>query len=162
MGITDEEFATLDWLYQEIILDHYKRPRNFGKLNDPDAQADEENPFCGDHIAVYLKTDKERIVDIRFSGRGCAISQASASMMTEIVKGMRLDEAMRFAEDFRRMMRGEKPFPSGGEWEDLEALRGVREFPIRVKCATLGWDVLQRSLAQLLGKEEKGNGGEKA
>ncbi len=151
MSGTDKEFIALDWLYQEIILDHYKRPRNFGTLEGANAVAEEENPYCGDRIVVHLKTDGERITDIRFSGRGCAISQASASMMTERVKGMRLEDALKFAEDFRRMMRGEKPFPPEGELEDLDALRGVREFPVRIKCATLAWELLERSLAQILG-----------
>ena len=105
---------------------------------------------------MHLKTDGDRIAAIRFSGRGCAISQASASMMTEKVKGMRLEEALQFAEEFRQMMRGEKPFPPEGELEDLDALRGVREFPVRIKCATLAWDVLQRSLAKLLAKKTDG------
>jgi len=154
MSAMDKEFVALDWLYQEIILDHYKRPRNFGTLEHPDVSADEENPYCGDHIAVQVRMDGDRIADIRFSGRGCAISQAPASMMTEKVKGMDLEEALRFAEDFRRMMRGEKPFPPEGELEDLDALRGVREFPVRIKCATLAWDVLQRALAQLLARKD--------
>lgn len=157
MSMTEKEPLKLSWLYQEIILDHYKRPRNFGVIEKPDAVAEEENPYCGDRIVVHIKTDGEKITDIRFSGKGCAISQASASMMTEKVKGMRLEEALRFAEDFRKMMRGEKPFPPEGELEDLDALRGVREFPIRVKCATLAWDLLQRSLAQILSTK---NGGE--
>ncbi len=156
MSTADKEFGALDWLYQQIILEHYKRPHNFGTLDDADASEEEENPFCGDHIAVHLKTDGERIVAVRFSGRGCAISQASASMMTEKVKGMRLEEALRFADEFRQMMRGEKPFPPEGELEDLDALRGVREFPVRIKCATLSWDVLQRSLAKLLAKSNSG------
>jgi len=150
MSATDKEIVALDWLYQEIILDHYKRPRNFGTLENADAVAEEENPYCGDHIIVHLKTDGERISEIRFTGRGCAISQASASMMTEKVKGMGLEEALKFAEDFRQMMRGEKPFPPEGELEDLDALRGVREFPVRVKCATLAWELLQLTLAQVL------------
>jgi len=150
MSATDKEIVALDWLYQEIILDHYKRPRNFGTLENADAVAEEENPYCGDHILVHLKTDGEHITEIRFAGRGCAISQASASMMTEKVRGMRLDEALKFAEDFRQMMRGEKPFPPEGELEDLDALRGVREFPVRVKCATLAWELLQRTIAQVL------------
>jgi NifU homolog involved in Fe-S cluster formation len=94
MSATDKEIVALDWLYQEIILDHYKRPRNFGTLENADAVAEEENPYCGDRIVVHLKTDGERISEIRFSGRGCAISQASASMMTEKVKGMRLEEGI--------------------------------------------------------------------
>ncbi len=154
MSATDGEFAALDWLYQEIILDHYKRPRNFGTLDSPDAVMEEENPFCGDRIALYLKVEGDQIADIRFSGQGCAISQASASMMTERVKGMRLEQALAFAEEFRQMMRGEKPFPPEGELEDLDALRGVREFPVRVKCATLAWDILQRSVAKLLNEKE--------
>jgi nitrogen fixation protein NifU and related proteins len=157
MSATDKEIVALDWLYQEIILDHYKRPRNFGTLENADAVAEEENPYCGDHIIVHLKTDGERIAEIRFTGRGCAISQASASMMTEKVKGMGLEEALKFAEDFRQMMRGEKPFPPEGELEDLDALRGVREFPVRVKCATLAWELLQLTLAQVLeAKKEEG------
>jgi len=156
MNAEDKEPLKLDWLYQEIILDHYKRPRNFGTLDNADAVAEEENPYCGDHIVVHIKTDGEKIIDIRFSGKGCAISQASASMMTEKVKGMKLDEALRFAEDFRKMMRGEKPFPPEGELEDLDALRGVREFPVRIKCATLAWDLLQRSLAQILAPKDGG------
>lgn len=158
MSAPDREFAALDWLYQEIILDHYKRPRNFGTLENPDASMEEDNPFCGDRIAVHLKVDGEHITEVRFSGRGCAISQASASMMTERVKGMGMEEALQFAETFRKMMRGEQPFPPEGELEDLDALRGVREFPVRVKCATLAWDVLQRLLAQLLMQEDKGDG----
>jgi nitrogen fixation NifU-like protein len=154
VSATDREFAALDWLYQEIILDHYKRPRNFGTLDNPDAVMEEENPFCGDRIALYLKVQGDQIADIRFSGRGCAISQASASMMTERVKGMPLEQALAFAEEFRQMMRGEKPFPPEGELEDLDALRGVREFPVRVKCATLAWDILQRSVAKLLNEKE--------
>ncbi len=156
MSAMDKEPPKLDWLYQEIILDHYKRPRNFGTLDNADAVAEEENPYCGDHIVVHIKTDGEKIADIRFSGKGCAISQASASMMTEKVKGMKLEEALRFAEDFRKMMRGEKPFPPEGELEDLDALRGVCEFPVRIKCATLAWDLLQRSLAQILTPKDGG------
>ncbi len=156
MSAIEKEPLTLDWLYQEIILDHYKRPRNFGVIDNADAVAEEENPYCGDHIIVHIKTDGEKITDIRFSGKGCAISQASASMMTEKVKGMKIEEALKFAEDFRKMMRGEKPFPPEGELEDLDALRGVREFPIRVKCATLAWDLLQRSLAQILPSKDGG------
>ncbi len=157
MSATDKEAVPLDWLYQEIILDHYKRPRNFGTLPDAVVSVGEENPFCGDHIVVHLATDGERITGVRFSGRGCAISQASASMMTEKVKGMSLSEAMEFAEAFRQMMRGERPFPPEGELEDLDALRGVREFPVRIKCATLAWDVLQRALAQLLTTNDGGD-----
>ncbi len=97
MSAMDKEFVALDWLYQEIILDHYKRPRNFGALEHPDVSADEENPYCGDHIAVQVRMDGDRIADIRFSGRGCAISQASASMMTEKVKGISLAVCRRFS-----------------------------------------------------------------
>ncbi|MCX7643192.1 MAG: SUF system NifU family Fe-S cluster assembly protein [Armatimonadetes bacterium] len=156
MSAADKEALKLSWLYQEIILDHYKRPRNFGTIDNADLVAEEENPYCGDHIAVHIKTDGEKIADIRFSGRGCAISQASASMMTEKVKGMKLEEALEFAEDFRKMIRGEKPFPPEGELEDLDALRGVREFPIRIKCAVLAWDLLQRSLVQILSQKDGG------
>lgn len=153
MSSTDKESVNLDWLYQEIILDHYKRPRNFGTLENADVVVEEENPYCGDHIVLQLKVDDDTIADIRFSGRGCAISQASASMMTEKVKGMKLDEALKFAEEFRRMMRNEKPFPPEGEFGDLDALRGVREFPVRIKCAILAWELLQNAIAQVMGQE---------
>ncbi|MGQ9729492.1 MAG: Fe-S cluster assembly sulfur transfer protein SufU, partial [Candidatus Fervidibacter sp.] len=114
MSAPEKEQIALDWLYQEIILDHYKRPRNFGTLDNAGVVVEEENPYCGDHIVLHLKMDGERISDIRFSGKGCAISQASASMMTEKVRGMKLEEAMKFAEDFSKMRRGEKPIPPEG------------------------------------------------
>ncbi len=154
MTAKDQEFTSLEWLYQEIILDHYKRPRNIGIVESPDASEEEDNPFCGDRIAVQVKIRDGQLEQVRFSGRGCAISQASASMMTEKVQGMTVEEALHFAEEFRRAMRGERPFPEEGEWEDLTALQGVREFPVRIKCATLAWDVLQKSLMRWLGKEK--------
>ncbi|MCS7223157.1 MAG: SUF system NifU family Fe-S cluster assembly protein [Armatimonadetes bacterium] len=150
MTAKDQEFASLEWLYQEIILDHFKRPRNMGTVDGADVSEEEDNPFCGDRIGVQLKIRNGVLEQVRFSGRGCAISQASASMMTEKVTGMTVQEALEFAEEFRKAMRGDKPFPQEGQWDDLDALRGVRDFPVRIKCATLAWDVLQRSLMKWL------------
>jgi nitrogen fixation NifU-like protein len=133
----------LDDLYRELILDHYRRPHNRGKLEGA-THAEGYNPLCGDEIELDLAVDGETIEDIAFMGRGCSISQASASMMTDAVKGRRIEDAERIAAEFRSMMTdGADPVPELG---DLEAFQGVARFPVRVKCATLAWRVLQDAL----------------
>lgn len=134
-------------LYRDVILDHNKRPRNFGRLDPCDTAADGYNPLCGDQLTVTLRFDGDRVEDIRFEGRGCAISTASASLMTEAVKGMdetaiqalygRVHEALTAAADA----------PSPEDLGKLAALAGVREFPARVKCASLSWHTLNAALA---------------
>jgi SUF system NifU family Fe-S assembly protein len=137
---------SLESLYQEIILDHYKHPRNFGEVPGCAAAAEHENPLCGDQMRVAFRLEDERIAEIKFSGKGCAISQASASMMTEAVRGCTLAAAREKVTDFLAMMRGEREFAALDETGELEALKGVLQFPVRVKCATLAWNCLAHCL----------------
>ena len=136
----------LEELYQDIILDHYRRPRNRGKVDPADVQAKEYNPLCGDEIEVTARLVDGKIAEIKFDGHGCSISLASASIMTKKLVGKTPQEAAAFIEDFLKMMRGEKAF-GGKELGDLKALEGVLKFPVRVKCATLAWHTAQKGLA---------------
>lgn len=134
-------------LYQELILDHNRRPRNFGRLQDANRKADGFNPLCGDKLTVYLDLDGGKIRDIRFDGSGCAISKASASMMTAELKSKSSQEAEEIFHRFHRMVTGEAP--EGEHPEKLGKLAvfsGVREFPVRVKCASLPWHTLHAAL----------------
>jgi len=135
----------LDDLYREIILDHYRSPRNRGSLEQPTATGEGDNPLCGDEVRVDLDIRDGRVLDVRFVANGCSISQASASMMTEAIKGLSLEEVESLFEAFKGMMYGadEVDMEALG---DLEALQGVRKFPVRVKCATLAWNTLQEAL----------------
>jgi nitrogen fixation NifU-like protein len=135
----------LDDLYREIILDHFRKPRNKGALDTPHVCAEGMNPLCGDEISLYVNVEDGRIEDIGFAGRGCSISQASASIMTEDVKGQPVGEARDLARRFREMMTGGGPVPDD-KTGDLEALQGVAQFPARVKCAMLSWNVLEQAL----------------
>ena len=134
-------------LYRDVILDHNKRPRNFGALDPADARADGHNPLCGDRLTVSLRMAGDRIEDIRFEGKGCAISTASASLMTEAVKGKSVAEvsALRDTVQHALTQHDYDVPPSLGK---LAALAGVREFPARVKCATLCWHTLDAALGQ--------------
>lgn len=136
-------------LYQEVILDHGKRPRNFRTPDDATAEAHGNNPLCGDQLTVYIKTgDDGSVEDVAFIGRGCAISVASASMMTEMVKGKTEAEARAIFETFHGMCTGEGDESAlDEELEKLKVLSGVREFPTRVKCATLPWHTLVAALS---------------
>ncbi len=139
----------LDDLYQEIILDHYRRPRRQGTLANPDLQSEGFNPFCGDQVILTLSLGGDgSISDAAFKGEGCSISQASASMLTDRLAGMTLEEAEAMARTFKSVMQGaeltEEDEDALGE---LAALQGVREFPIRVKCALLSWTTLQDAIA---------------
>jgi nitrogen fixation NifU-like protein len=135
-------------LYQEVILDHNKQPRNFGELSTADHRAEGHNPLCGDRLSLDLTLDAGRIVDIRFRGQGCAISTASASLMTEAVKGKTVDEVNALFAGFHEMLTGDPSAPaeSAEELGKLVVFAGVREFPIRVKCATLPWHTLRAAL----------------
>jgi nitrogen fixation NifU-like protein len=136
---------SLDDLYREVILDHYRNPRN--KRGMPDAEIDlaHNNPLCGDEIAVRVKVADGSVADAAFEGQGCSISQASASMLTESVRGKPLDEASTLVSDFRGMMEG-RVEPDEDAFGDLVALKGVAKYPVRIKCAVLAWDVLQEAL----------------
>ncbi len=134
-------------LYQEVILDHYRRPRNFGKSPLCNRQADGHNPLCGDKLTVYLLVEDGTVEEVTFEGAGCAISVASASIMTEMLKGLSVADARALFERFQGAMTG-----SGDGVESLEdldkltVLSGVREFPVRVKCATLAWHTFKAAL----------------
>jgi nitrogen fixation NifU-like protein len=142
----------LEELYQEIILDHYRRPRNKGKVDPADLQARENNPLCGDDVEVTVKLADGRIAEIKFDGHACTICTASASIMTQKLKDKTLPEASALAESFQKMMRGEAPF-GGREMGDLKALEGVLKFPVRVKCATLPWHAMQGGIRERLPKK---------
>jgi nitrogen fixation NifU-like protein len=131
-------------LYQELILDHSKRPRNFAPLEDATARAEGYNPLCGDKITLQLKLENDVIKEAGFQGSGCAISTASASLMTETLKGRTLAEAERLFEGFHDLLTGKKEAPQ--ELGKLAAFSGVREYPMRVKCATLPWHTLRAAL----------------
>jgi nitrogen fixation NifU-like protein len=134
-------------LYQEVILDHYKRPRNFHKLADANRKAEGNNPLCGDEITVYLHLDGDVIQDISFDGAGCAISKASASMMTAALKGKTKAEAKLLFDKFHKMVTGNREGPSDPiGLGKLEVFCGVSEFPVRVKCASLAWHTLNAAL----------------
>lgn len=148
----------LEDLYREIILDHYRNPRNRGELESPPAARTEGfNPLCGDEVVVTFETDGDVITDIRIGGQGCSISQASASMMSDAVKGKTIAEARDITRSFKAMMSiheetigGDGTESDGGSLElklgDLEALRGVVKFPVRIKCATLSWNTLNQGI----------------
>lgn len=135
-------------LYQEVILDHNKKPRNFGPLEDADRHAEGNNPLCGDELEIFLKMDGDRIDEVRFEGSGCAISTASASLMTEAVRGKRISEVDNLFEGFHELLTGDPSVTAeaGAELGKLAVFSGVREFPVRVKCATLAWHTLQAAL----------------
>jgi len=142
--------AEISALYQELILDHYRRPRNKGTLEKPDASVEMKNPLCGDEIGLQVEFDGNAVHDVRFSGRGCSISQASASMMTQLVKGKSTQEIDALRNQFRDLMLGVTS-PSGEEESKLGSLRalsGVARFPARVKCALLAWNALDNALAE--------------
>ena len=133
----------LQELYKEIILDHSQRPRNQGKL--PSATLEERllNPLCGDEVTVYAILEGDEVADVKFEGRGCSISQASASMMTERLIGKSREEAKAEIKDFKSMMTGEIEFP---EHDELSALKGVIQYPSRIRCATLAWTTFQQGI----------------
>lgn len=135
----------LDDIYKEVILDHYKSPRNKRELEGATVACTRNNPLCGDEITVLASVDDGRVVDVAFQGAGCSISQSSASMMTEAVAGRPVDEALAMAGDFRGMMAGDVE-ATEERFGDLVALKGVVKYPIRIKCAILAWDVLQEAL----------------
>ncbi len=133
-------------LYQELILDHGRRPRNFRPLAEASRSAEGYNPLCGDKVKVYVKMDDDIVKDISFEGAGCAISTASASIMTETLKGKTRAEAERLFQTFHDLVTGRQPQLDAPELGKLAVFSGVSEFPIRVKCATLSWHTLRAAL----------------
>ena len=134
-------------LYQEIVMDHNRRPRNFGSIADSTSSSEGFNPLCGDQVTVFLKVSDEIVEDVSFKGVGCAISKSSASMMTEGVKGKSVAEALTVFQAFRRMLTTTCDQVVASEvLGDLEILKGVSQYPTRIKCATLSWHTLQAAL----------------
>lgn len=143
----------LEDLYREVILDHYRNPRNRGRLESPDATAEGVNPMCGDEITLDLSIADGVVTDVAIDGQGCSISQSSASMMTEAIKGKTSAEIEDLVAKFRTMMSlddssdtGLDPERPGAVLGDIEALQGVRQYPVRIKCASLGWNTLMEAL----------------
>jgi nitrogen fixation NifU-like protein len=137
-------------LYQEVILDHSRHPRHFGTLEHPTHKAEGYNPLCGDKVSVTLVLNKEgRVADINFTGKGCAISQASASLMTELLAGRTLADAQKLMDGFLHLVKGEDAADlSADDREYLDAMSGLSAFPMRVKCATLAWHTFHNAVAE--------------
>ena len=135
----------LDQLYRSVIMDHYKKPRNKGSLDGDSVTIDMNNPTCGDRIHLTLKINDCLVEDAKFDGEGCSISMSSASMMTEVVKGKKLEEALELAQIFSNMMLGED-YSDKYDLGDVEALQGVSKFPARIKCATLAWKAMEKGV----------------
>lgn len=140
-------------LYQQLIVDHSKHPRNCRAIDGADLSAEGYNPLCGDHVTVYVKLDNGRVKDIAFQGNGCAISTASASLLTEVLKGKTRGEAEKLFESFHDLVTGHAPEKKDApELGKLRVFAGVSEFPVRVKCATLVWHTLRAALNRIEGK----------
>jgi nitrogen fixation protein NifU and related proteins len=138
--------SSLDDLYRRVIMDHYQKPRNRGELADDSVTINLNNPTCGDRIQLQLKVEDGIIQDVKFVGEGCSISMSSASMMTEAIKGGTLEDALKLADAFSKIMLGETVDDEGLDLGDIEALQGVAKFPARIKCATLAWKALQQGV----------------
>lgn len=157
----DRSTPPLASLFQDLILDHYRKPRNKGELPAPDVSVHMNNPSCGDEVRLQLQLEEDRIADVRFVGEGCSISQASISMMTQLLKGKSAAEAGVLADRFTAMMHGDADAARARELGDLRSLAGVSRFPVRVKCALLGWNALEEALKRT-GHEGGGSGSDPA
>lgn len=138
----------LDQLYRSVIMDHYKKPRNKGSLDENSVTIDMNNPTCGDRIHLTLKVEDGVVQAAKFDGEGCSISMSSASMMTELVKGKKVEEALELADIFSKMMIGEDYDDEKYDLGDVEALQGVAKFPARIKCATLAWKAMEKGVKE--------------
>jgi nitrogen fixation protein NifU and related proteins len=140
--------ATLDSLYQDLILDHNRKPQNFRIMENANRRAEGNNPLCGDHLTVWLLVNDDKIQDVSFEGSGCAISRASASLMTAAVKGKTRSEAEALFARFHRLVTGSLPPSEADALGKLVAFKGVSDYPIRIKCASLSWHALKAALEQ--------------
>ncbi|MFO7894559.1 MAG: SUF system NifU family Fe-S cluster assembly protein [Longimicrobiales bacterium] len=147
----DRSTPDLGDLFQDIILEHYKRPRNKGSLDDFTVDVTMNNPTCGDAVHLYLKVADGVVEDVAFEGEGCSISQSSISMMTQILKGQPVEEGRRIGEVFKQMMHGDPDAAKSKELKDARALQGVSQFPTRVKCALLGWNAFEEAVKDQAG-----------
>ncbi len=142
----DRSTPALGDLFQDIILEHYKRPRNKGSLDEATVDVHMNNPTCGDEIHLFLKVEDGIVRDVAFEGEGCSISQSSISMMTQILKDQPIEDGLRIAERFKEMMHGDEAAAKDKELRDARALAGVSKFPTRVKCALLGWNAFEEAV----------------
>ncbi|AGX06069.1 MULTISPECIES: Fe-S cluster assembly sulfur transfer protein SufU [Bacillaceae] len=141
-------FNNLDTLYRQVIMDHYKNPRNKGVLEEDNSLTiNMNNPTCGDRIQLTLKVEDGKVADARFDGEGCSISMSSASMMTQAIKGQKVEDALKLSKIFSDMMQG-KEYDEDLDLGDIEALQGVSKFPARIKCATLSWKAMEKGLKE--------------
>lgn len=134
----------LDTLYRQVIMDHYKNPRNKGAIDGDTLTVDMNNPTCGDRIQLHLQIEDNSVKDVKFEGEGCSISMSSASMMTQAIKGKKLDDALDMSQTFSEMMIGKDVETE--RLEDIAALQGVSKFPARIKCATLAWKAMEKGV----------------
>lgn len=141
-------FNNLDTLYRQVIMDHYKNPRNRGSVEGDHLTIDMNNPTCGDRIQLQLQIEDGHVKDAKFDGEGCSISMSSASMMTQTIKGKPVDKALRLSSIFSDMMQGKEYDTEGLDLGDLEALQGVAKFPARIKCATLCWKAMEKGVQE--------------
>jgi nitrogen fixation protein NifU and related proteins len=148
--VIDRSTPALGDLFQDIILEHYKRPRNKGTIENATAHIHMNNPTCGDEVHLYLHVEDGTVTEIGFEGEGCSISQASISMMTQILKDQPVDQGLRIADRFKEMMHGDPDAARDKDLRDARALAGVSRFPTRVKCALLGWDAFERATSELV------------
>lgn len=135
----------LEELYKEVILDHYRSPRNRGRIEEAEVHLHRDNPLCGDEVDLYVDIEDDKIVGVGFEGKGCSISQASISMMTDKLRGLTAEDAEGLANTFKSMMQGENPSDEDA-LGDLVALKGVQKYPVRIKCALLGWNTFLEGL----------------
>ncbi|MCM3663347.1 SUF system NifU family Fe-S cluster assembly protein [Mesobacillus subterraneus] len=145
-------FNNLDNLYRQVIMDHYKNPRNKGVLDEGSLTVNMNNPTCGDRIQLTMKVEDGKVTDSKFEGEGCSISMSSASMMTQAIKGRSVEEALKLSQIFSDIMQGNDYDEDELDLGDIEALQGVAKFPARIKCATLAWKAMEKGL-----KEEEDN-----
>lgn len=144
---------SLDDLYRRVIMDHYQNPRNRGQIDDGAVTVDLNNPTCGDRISLQMRVKDDKIEEAKFRGEGCSISMASASMMTQAVKGLAVEEALTLVDLFSQMVQGEEVDIDRFPLEDIEALSGVSKFPARIRCATLAWKALEKGVQPLEQKD---------
>ncbi len=150
----------LESIFRELILDHYRRPKNKGALEEPTVTVAMRNPFCGDEIELMLEIEDDRVSEVRFRGQGCSISQASTSMMTEALAGRSLDDALALERRFLDLMHGDEEAQRDRMLGDLQALQGVAKLPVRIKCALLGWNALDEAI-KAYRKSDRGLMGER-
>ncbi|WP_174614178.1 Fe-S cluster assembly sulfur transfer protein SufU [Virgibacillus ihumii] len=141
-------FNNLDTLYRQVIMDHYKNPRNRGTVEGDALTVDMNNPTCGDRIQLQLQVEDGIVRDAKFTGEGCSISMSSASMMTQAIKGKKLEDALNMSKAFSQMMLGEEMDTGDLDFGDVEALQGVSKFPARIKCATLAWKAMEKGVQE--------------